>query len=109
MSFFLSAAGIGILIDFAIIYEIMNRIIIIPKPNPTLDDSTDWLLPINAESAPARTPRPTRNQNNLSSPLFTLDSSVCGGLGDGTPVSGLPAVSSTLDLSSSFFFGCRTN
>ncbi len=108
MSFFLSAAGIGILIDFAIVYETMNRIIMIPKPNATLDDSIDWLLPISAESAPARTPRPTRNQNNLSSPPFTLDSSVCGGLGGDAPT-GLSVVSSTLDLSSSFFFGCRTN
>lgn len=93
--------------DFAITYETTNNIIMIPKPNPTLDDSIEnaWLLPIIAERAPASTPRPTLNQNNLSSPPFTLDSSVWVGNPAGLSL----VLSSTSGLSSPFFFGCLVN
>jgi len=92
--------------DFAITYETMNSIIMIPKPNPTRDDSIEnaWLLPIVAERAPASTPRPTLNQNNLSNPPFTFDSSVwLGG------PAGLSLLLSESGVSSSFFFGCLVN
>lgn len=99
--------AIGILMDFAITYETINSIIMIPNPSPTLDDSSENAepLPISAERAPASTPRPTLNQNNLSSPPFIFDSSVW--LGNPT---GLSFVSSlTSGFSSPFFFGCLAN
>src|SRR2546427_12710711 len=104
-SFLLSVGGMGTLSALAIPYDTMNKAIIVANPIIILDDTCVYGYPISADNIPASMPRPTRIQNTLSSPLFTLDSSVAG-----WPCAsgGVSFVLVSSDFFSSFFFGCLT-
>lgn len=106
INFFLSEAGNCILIAFAIAYDMINKIIIIPNPKNGLDASSIE-YPSSADSDPASIPIPTRSQKSLSSGFFRFTPSVgfdTGTSGEVSFVFGLFGVGFSFS-----FFGCLVN